>query len=93
MLDRRGDEITITEDIVKAAAGNQGSWAGKKIMELLLDRRGDEITITEEIIKAAAGNQNSWAGRVIMELFAWPARQNRLLSQEDIINIAEANNK
>ena len=52
LLDRRGDEITITEDVMKAAAGND-----KKVMRLLLDRRGDEITITEEVVKAAARNK------------------------------------
>ncbi|KAM3550098.1 hypothetical protein ARSEF4850_008512 [Beauveria asiatica] len=54
LLDRRGDHITITEEIVKAAAGNEGN--GKDVMALLLDRRGDQITITEEVVKAAAGN-------------------------------------
>jgi hypothetical protein len=45
LLDQRGDQITITEEVVKAAAGN---WEnGKEVIALLLDRRGDQITITE----------------------------------------------
>ncbi|KAL7783881.1 ankyrin repeat protein [Trichoderma ceciliae] len=41
LLDKRGHEITITENIV---------------MTLLLDKRGHEITITEAIVKAAVQN-------------------------------------
>ncbi len=51
LLDRRGDEITITEEVVKGAAGN-----GKAVMALLLDRREDEITITEEMVKAGVNS-------------------------------------
>jgi ankyrin repeat protein len=36
LLDRRGDQITITEDVVKAAAGNYES--GKEVMALLDQR-------------------------------------------------------
>ena len=54
LLDRRGDQIQITEDVVKAAASN---WEnGKEVMALLLDRRGDQIQITEDVVKAAASN-------------------------------------
>ena len=55
LLDRRGDDIPITEEVVKAAAGNQES--GNKVMTLLLDRRGDDIPITEEVVKAAARSE------------------------------------
>ena len=41
LLDRRGDQIQITEDVVKAAASNGQN--GKEVMALLLDRRGDQI--------------------------------------------------
>jgi hypothetical protein len=48
LLDRRGDQIQITEDVVKAAASN---WlCGAEVMALLLDRQGDQIQITEESI-------------------------------------------
>ncbi|KAK2732923.1 hypothetical protein FQN57_002444, partial [Myotisia sp. PD_48] len=62
LLDRRGDQVTITEEVVKAAARN---WNGEEIMTLLLDRRGDQVTITEEVVKAAARN---WNGEKIMTL-------------------------
>ncbi|KAJ5214978.1 Pfs NACHT and Ankyrin domain protein [Penicillium chermesinum] len=64
LLDRYGDQITITDEVVKAAAGNQRH--GKAVMELLLDRYGDQITITDEVVKAAAGNQRH--GKAVMEL-------------------------
>ncbi|OAA34802.1 Ankyrin repeat-containing domain protein [Beauveria brongniartii RCEF 3172] len=64
LLERRGREIIITEEVVKAAAGNQDN--GKKVMALLLEQRGDEITITEEAVKAAAGNE--WNGQQILQL-------------------------
>jgi hypothetical protein len=41
LLDRRGDQIRVTEDVVKAAASNRRN--GKEVMALLLDRRGDQI--------------------------------------------------
>ena len=57
LLDRWGDQITITEEVVEAAAGNEGN--GKEVMTLLLDRRGDQITITEGVVEAAVGNEQS----------------------------------
>lgn len=54
LLDQRGDQITITEEVVKAAPGNEGR--GKEVMTLLLDRYSEMITtlITEKIFVAAA---------------------------------------
>ncbi|KAI1121465.1 hypothetical protein F5Y10DRAFT_101072 [Nemania abortiva] len=53
LLDK-GDEVKISEGIVRAAAGNR---RGKAIIELFLDRRGNEIEITEQVIQAAVENQ------------------------------------
>ncbi|KAN0080609.1 hypothetical protein V8E54_003813 [Elaphomyces granulatus] len=79
LLDRRGDQIQITEDVVKAAAKNgkeitedavktaTGNWRyGREVMELLLDQRGDQIRITEAVVKAAASNEGN--GRKVMAL-------------------------
>ncbi|KAF2176608.1 hypothetical protein K469DRAFT_812982 [Zopfia rhizophila CBS 207.26] len=57
LLDQRGADVVITEEVVKAAAGNEGS--GMEVMTLLLDRRGADVVITEEVVKAAAGNGGS----------------------------------
>jgi hypothetical protein len=62
-LDRQ--YIQITEEVVKAAAGNH--FRGEQIMALLLDRRGADIQITEEVVKAAAGNQDG--GKVFRFLY------------------------
>lgn len=51
LLDQRGDEIIITEEIAKTAARNN-----KELIVMLLRERKDEVTITEAIIQAAAGN-------------------------------------
>jgi hypothetical protein len=54
LLNQHGDQVTITEDVVKAAAGNGGN--GKEAMALLLKQCGDVITITEDVVKATVGN-------------------------------------
>ena len=41
LLNRRGDQIRITEDVVKDAARNSS-----ELMALLLDRRDDQIQVT-----------------------------------------------
>ena len=41
----------ISEEVVKAAAGN--SRNGKEVMTLLLEQRGADMMITEEVVKAA----------------------------------------
>ncbi|PTB43001.1 hypothetical protein M441DRAFT_45014 [Trichoderma asperellum CBS 433.97] len=84
LLDRQGDEITITEEVIEAAAGNE---SGKNNMELLLDRRGDEITITEEVVKAAAG---SWCGESTMTLLL-DRRGDEIIITEKVIEAAAGN--
>ena len=64
LLDRRGDQIQITEDVVKDAAGN--SIQGKEVMALLLDRRDDQIQVTERVAEAAA--RNTGYGKEVMAL-------------------------
>jgi hypothetical protein len=34
LLDERGDEVKVTDDVVKAAASNE--WSGVEVMKLLL---------------------------------------------------------
>ncbi|RYP44113.1 hypothetical protein DL770_011510 [Monosporascus sp. CRB-9-2] len=52
-----GDEVKITEEVVKAAAGNE--YSSKETMALLLDQCGTEVKITDEVVKVAAGNEGS----------------------------------
>ena len=51
LLEKRDDEVNITEEIVKAAIGNEKCW--KEIIQLLLDQRRDEVEVTEEVLRAA----------------------------------------
>lgn len=53
LLGRSGPQIPITEDVVKAVAGN--SFKGKKVMKTLLSYT-DQIPITMEVIKKLAEN-------------------------------------
>ncbi len=53
LLNRFRDQITITEDVVKAAASN---WNGSEVLAFLLEQCGDQITITEDVVKVAAGS-------------------------------------
>jgi ankyrin repeat protein len=51
----RYEETEITEDALKAAAGNRN---GKKVLEILLSRNRD-IKITDNVVEVAAGNITS----------------------------------
>ena len=85
LLDR-GDQIQITEDIVKAVARN---WEdGKELMTLLLDRRGDQIQITEDVVEAAASNEEN--GKGVMALLL-DRRSDQLQITEDIVKAAVSN--
>ncbi len=48
------NKVEITEEMVKAAAGNEES--GETIVQLLLEKYGDDVKITEEVVKAATEN-------------------------------------
>lgn len=50
LLDRRGAEVKITDQVLQAAGTNYTS--GKEIIELLLDRRGNEVKIAGEGLMA-----------------------------------------
>lgn len=52
LLDHREDQITITEEVVKAAARNRGN--GDEVTTMLLDRGGDKLIITEKIVSIIA---------------------------------------
>ena len=54
LLERGGDEIKITEEVVKAAAGNEKS--GEAVMALLLDKRLEDVTVcvSDSVCLAAA---------------------------------------
>ena len=80
------DDVQITEEVLKAAAGN---WSrGDEVMTLLLDRRGDDIQITEEVLKAAAGN---WScGDEVMTLLL-DRRGDDIRITEEVLKAAVGN--
>jgi len=82
LLRQRGDEVKITEEVVKAAAGN----SEEEMMELLLRQRGDEVKITEEVVKAAAGNY----GPEVMELLL-SQRGDEVKITEEVAKAAAGN--
>jgi hypothetical protein len=54
LLEKRGNEVKIAEDVVKAAAGNEAS--GEAVMALLLDKRLEDVTVcvSDSVCLAAA---------------------------------------
>jgi ankyrin repeat protein len=86
LLDYLGEEIKVTEDVVRAAAG---SWfLGEDVMRLLLAKRGREVKITEDVVKKAAGNE--MAGERVMRLLL-VERGNEVKVTEDVVKAAAAN--
>ncbi|RYP43836.1 hypothetical protein DL768_009643 [Monosporascus sp. mg162] len=86
LLSYCGDRVKITEEVVKAAAGNENS--GKEVMALLFKQRGDEVKITEEVVKAAAGNESN--GKGVMELFL-DQRGDEVKITEEVVKAAAGN--
>ncbi|KAB8216359.1 hypothetical protein BDV33DRAFT_207422 [Aspergillus novoparasiticus] len=54
LLDRYGDQIQVTERVLKSAVANTSM--GVEVLNLLLDRYSDQIQVTEEVLKSAAAN-------------------------------------
>jgi hypothetical protein len=87
LLSQRGNEITITQNIITAAAGNK--IYGEEVIQLLLDERGNEITLTEEVITAAARNQVY--GKKIIALLL-DQRGDEITITENIMTAASESN-
>lgn len=86
VLDWKGDQVTVAEDIVTAAAGNSGS--GAKVMGLLLNRKGDQVTVTEHIITATAKNSEIGAEVIAVLL---NRKGDQVTVTEDIVKAAAEN--
>ncbi|CAN9220044.1 unnamed protein product [Alternaria alternata] len=82
-LRRRGLEVPLSEDMIKAAAENEEN--GQEIMSCLLQQRGHEILVTEEVIKAALGNKKN--GLDIMK-FLFQERRDEMTITGGIIKAA-----
>ncbi|KAF9891463.1 hypothetical protein FE257_003929 [Aspergillus nanangensis] len=66
LLDRRGDEVQITDDVVESAMANER--CGDKLMALLLDRRGEELPVTELAVSMATANKKYGLELIILLL-------------------------
>nr|KMM72211.1 hypothetical protein CPAG_08509 [Coccidioides posadasii RMSCC 3488] len=88
LLDRRGADIKITENVLKAAAGNE--YSGKEVMALLLNQQDADIKITEMVLKAAAENQKS--GKEVMALLL-NQQDTDIKITEEVLKAAAGNEK
>lgn len=66
MLDDYGEGLSITENIVSAAAGNTSKET--ILIITLLERRVEEISITEKVVRAASNNLESGEGLMTVPL-------------------------
>ncbi|KAH8199872.1 hypothetical protein TruAng_005988 [Truncatella angustata] len=85
LLEKRGDEVEITQDVVVAIAENEQS--GKEIMALLLEKRGDEVKITQDVVVAIV--ENEWNGKEIMALLLEKRGDEVKITQEVMVAIAK----
>jgi hypothetical protein len=83
-LNRRGLEVPLSEDMIKAVAGNEKY--GRDIMSLLLEKRGREVKVTEGVIKAAARNATS--GKDIISLLL-QQHGSEVSVTEEVINLLQ----
>jgi uncharacterized membrane protein YkoI len=86
LLKQVGSQAKITEEVLKAAAGNTVN--GRKVMALLLEQRGSEVKITEEVLKAAAGNTGN--GKGVMDLLL-QQRGSEVKITEEVLKAAAGN--
>ncbi|KAL7912268.1 hypothetical protein GGI35DRAFT_444828 [Trichoderma velutinum] len=84
LLNQYRDQITITEDIVKAAAGNYSN----EVIALLLDRHGDQVIITEDIVKAAANIHTKEVIALLLNRYG-----DQITITEDIVKAAAEGGK
>ena len=86
LFDRRGDALSVTKEIVKAAAGN---WKiGTEMITLLFNRHGDTLSVTKEIVKAAAGN---WKIRTEIMTLLFDRHRDALPITEEVVKAAARN--
>jgi hypothetical protein len=83
LLQRRGDSISMTQEVIVAAAQNGSN--GKDIITLLLKRRAADVQITQEVVVAAAQNRRN--GKDIIALLLNRRAGDVQITQELVIAI------
>ncbi|KAB8253517.1 heterokaryon incompatibility protein-domain-containing protein [Aspergillus pseudonomiae] len=67
LLQHCGESLPISEDVVKAAAVNEGS-SGSQIIQQLCEHFRKSLPISEDVVKAAAANEGSSGSQIIRQL-------------------------
>ncbi|RDW67002.1 hypothetical protein BP5796_09751 [Coleophoma crateriformis] len=86
VLNEIGEYVPITEELAKAAAGN--NRYGKETMMILFEKYGERVPITEEVVKAAATNTGS--GKQVMTIL-FEQRGTSVPVTEDVFKAASMN--
>lgn len=79
LLNKKGQDIEITEDILEAAARRNTDS-----LELLLDRLGRKVPITERVVKSAA----RWGGKSALETLLNMRGEDVQITEEVVIEAA-----
>ncbi|KAF7874621.1 uncharacterized protein EAF02_008598 [Botrytis sinoallii] len=80
MLEKQREKVVITEEVMKAAAGNP--HYGKEVIKFLLQKRGEEIIITEQILEVA--ERRSRLTEEVMELLLKHQATNVMIPEKTI---------
>jgi hypothetical protein len=85
LLEQRGADVQITEEVVEAAAGNWKS--GRNVTTLLLNYQETDLQITKGMIMAAANNGGD--GKEVMTLLLDRRGANAQIAEEVVIAVVE----
>jgi hypothetical protein len=83
LLNRRGADVQITEEVLIAAAGNAN---GNEVMALLLDQRGAEIIITEYTVATIASRFDKEVMAILLD-----QRGAEILITKEVVKAAAGN--
>lgn len=84
LLEQRGGDLRVTEEVVKAVARNGVS--GAKIMRLLVEQRRSDVRITDEVIQAAATNTTS--GEEVIQFLLQQCGEAMDLTESLVVELA-----
>ncbi|KAE8394461.1 HET-domain-containing protein [Aspergillus alliaceus] len=88
LLLHRGESLPVSEDVVKAAAANEGKH-GHKVMQQLLEHCGRSLPVSEDVIKTAAANEGRHGEEIMQQLLEHS--EKILPVSEDVVKAAAAN--
>jgi hypothetical protein len=63
----QGENLPISEEVVKAAAMNSGD-NGLEIKQLLFDQRGENLPVSQEVVKVTTKNYGHYGSEIIQLL-------------------------